>query len=63
MLLLLSIISAGLGIFINYVAGSGASGGIVWIVWGLGSNYKKLTGITYVLYMLAGLGLILSYAF
>ena len=56
--LLLSIVTAGLGIFVNYVAGSGASGAIVW---GIGKDYKRLTAITYVLYLLAGLGLILAY--
>lgn len=56
--LLVSIISAGTGLFVNYVAGAGASGGIIW---GVGKDYRRVTMVTYVLYLLAGVGLFTAY--
>ena len=56
--LLMAIVSAGTGLLVNYVAGAGASGAIVW---GFGRRYRRLTGLTYVLYLLAGSGLAIAY--
>lgn len=56
--LLASIITAGTGLFTNYIAGSGASGAIIL---GVGRNFKKFTRITYALYVIAGTSLIAAY--
>lgn len=58
--LLLSIATAGTGLFFNYIAGAGASGAIIW---GIGKNrFRALTIVTYVLYMIAGSALFFAYA-
>lgn len=58
--LLLSIATAGTGLFFNYIAGAGASGAIIW---GIGKKrFRGLTIATYVLYMVAGSALFVAYA-
>jgi hypothetical protein len=58
--LLLSIATAGSGLFFNYIAGAGASGAIIW---GIGKKrFRALTTATYILYMLAGSALFFAYA-
>lgn len=58
--LLLSIATAGSGLFFNYIAGAGASGAMIW---GIGkSRFRGLTIVTYILYMLAGSALFFAYA-
>jgi hypothetical protein len=57
-LLIISVISAGIGLFTNYIAGCGASNSMIWSV---GKNYRNFTKITYILYMIAGFSLILGY--
>jgi uncharacterized membrane-anchored protein YitT (DUF2179 family) len=58
--LLLSIATAGTGLFLNYIAGAGASGAIIW---GIGKErFRGLTIGTYVLYMVAGSALFVAYA-
>ena len=56
--LLASIITAGTGLFTNYIAGAGASGAIIL---GVGRNFRAFSRITYVLYMVAGASLIAGY--
>jgi len=56
--LLASIISAGTGLFTNYVAGAGASGAIIL---GIGKDFRAFTRITYVLYLIAGTCLMSAY--
>lgn len=57
-LLLISVITAGTGLFTNYIAGSGATNSMIWKI---GKNYKRFTCFTYLLYITAGLSLILAY--
>lgn len=57
--ILISIVSAGTGLFVNYIAGAGANGSIIW---GVGKNYRIYTMGTYILYMFAGGGLVFSYS-
>jgi hypothetical protein len=58
--LLISIATAGAGLFFNYIAGAGASGAIIW---GVGKNrFRALTIATYVLYIFAGSALFGAYA-
>jgi|SRR5882757_1783232 len=57
-LLLISVITAGIGLFTNYIAGSGAANSMMWKV---GKNYKRFTKFTYVLYITAGVSLIIAY--
>ncbi len=57
-LLVLSIASAGVGLFVNYVAGAGASGAIIW---GVGRNFRALTMGTYILYLIAGSALVFAF--
>ena len=57
--LAISIAAAGIGLFTNYVAGSGASGAIIW---GVGKNFRAFTIATYLLNILAGGGLLFAFA-
>lgn len=57
-LLISSVITAGIGLFTNYIAGSGASNSMIWKV---GKDYKSYTTITYLAYILAGISLISAY--
>jgi hypothetical protein len=56
--LLTSIITAGTGLFTNYVAGAGASGAIIL---GVGKDFRAVTRVTYVLYLIAGTCLMAAY--
>jgi hypothetical protein len=57
--LLVSMAAAGTGLFLNYIAGAGAAGAIIW---GVGrKRFRALTSGTYILYMLAGSSLFLAY--
>ena len=57
-LLLISVITAGTGLFTNYIAGSGAANSMMWKI---GKNYKLFTRFTYLLYITAGVSLIIAY--
>jgi hypothetical protein len=50
-MLLTAVISAGTGLFTNYVAGAGAAGAIIL---GVGKNFRVISMVTYVLYIIAG---------
>jgi hypothetical protein len=56
--LLTSIIAAGTGLFTNYIAGAGASGAIIL---GIGKDFRAVSRITYVLYLIAGTCLMSAY--
>jgi len=57
-LLAISVICAGVGLFLNYIAGSGAAKSMIW---GIGKNYRLVTKFTYILYILAGGSLVATY--
>jgi hypothetical protein len=57
-LLLISVITSGIGLFTNYIAGSGAANSMMWKI---GRNYRLFTKFTYVLYITAGVSLIIAY--
>lgn len=56
--LTISIASAGVGLFTNYISGAGASGAIIL---GIGKNFRAFTIATYVLYIQAGACLFLAF--
>lgn len=57
-LLISSVIFAGIGLVTNYIAGCGASNSMMWKI---GRNYRLFTRMTYVLYLSAGVSLIVAY--
>jgi hypothetical protein len=56
--LLMAIVTAGTGLFTNYIAGAGAAGAIIL---GIGTNFRTLARATYLLYVIAGTSLISAY--
>ena len=49
--LLAAIVTSGIGLVTNYIAGAGASGAIIW---GIGKDFRALTRLTYIMYIVAG---------